>query len=263
MTAPSQQSCTDYCSFTFLAERGQALQKCICGYIARDLRKGCCDVAVFARKKTAGCFPVAHRKYHAFFRNVHAIFNRGGSTKNKHTHTHVFDSKGSQRELRTLIHTYIHTCGGFVSPEPSTNQTQAPQSVHQNHILSSRQGPETKLKVYTRATAAGRAPVTHLSPDPSRGERLAVVGLHVDAASSDHRPGRIRRLKAVARFAPHGMLSVSRRNAWPQTDIHHSARPSCLSTLLIFRARSNAVNIDALQPVQFFRCKILRINMNE
>ena len=107
MTAPSQQSCTDYCSFTFLAERGQALQKCICGYIARDLRKGCCDVAVFARKKTAGCFPVAHRKYHAFFRNVHAIFNRGGSTKNKHTHTHVFDSKGSQRELRTLIHAYL------------------------------------------------------------------------------------------------------------------------------------------------------------
>lgn len=103
-----------------------------------------------------------------------------------------------------------------------------------------------------RPNCVGRArSVSHLSPDPSRGERLAVVGLHVDAASSDHRPGRIRRLKAVPRFAPHGMLSASRRKHVAE-EVRHSL--SLTESCLKCSPRLSAVNIDDLQASAVFLC---------
>lgn len=61
------------------------------------------------------------------------------------------------------------------------------------------------------ARGSGQWSLTHLRPYPPCGERLAVVGLHMDAASPNNRPGCTRRLETVPSFASHGMLSVVQR----------------------------------------------------
>lgn len=99
--------------------------------------------------------------------------------------------------------------------DPVKSCVVVPAAVHQIRTLvlgvTSTRGE--RYHAATTRQLRGIRSTLHLCPDPSRGERLAVVGLHVDAAPSNDRPWCIRRLDAVTRFAPHGMLSASRGGA--------------------------------------------------